>query len=90
MAIDKTLLYTIILEELTRDDKTEIRQLIDKEVAKQLKSQQTKDIVQDEIEKALRKKDTKQDIADITKKVLRTLYKDMSLKHPYMIDRIKI
>jgi RecJ-like exonuclease len=90
MSINKSKLYRLIFEELTRDDKTEIRQLIDKEVKKQLKSQQTKDIVQDEIEKALRSKDSKQDIADITKKVLKTLYRDMSLKHPYMIDRIKI
>ena len=29
-------------------------------------------------------------IGDITKKVLKRLYKDLSLQHPYIIDRIKV
>jgi len=83
-------LCALIVEELTRDDKAEIRQLINKELDKKLKSQKVKDIVEDEINKSLKRKAAKQEIADIAKKVLKTLYRDMSLKHPYMIDRIKV
>jgi len=47
-------------------------------------------MVEDEIGKALKRSATKQEVADIAKKVLKALYRDMSLKHPYMIDRIKV
>tara|TARA_R100000008_G_C3576969_1_gene165878 strand:+ start:1144 stop:1416 length:273 start_codon:yes stop_codon:yes gene_type:complete len=90
MSITNQRLCALIVEELTRDDKAEIRQLINKELDKKLKSQKVKDIVEDEINKSLKTKATKQEIADISKKVLKALYRDMSLKHPYMIDRIKV
>lgn len=90
MSITNQRLRALIVEELTRDDKAEIRQLINKELDKKLKSQKVKDIVEDEINKSLKTKATKQEIADISKKVLKALYRDMSLKHPYMIDRIKV
>ena len=90
MSMTTEQLCALIVEELTRDDKAEIRQLINKELDKKLKSQKVKDIVEDEIITSLKRKAAKQEIADIAKKVLKTLYRDMSLKHPYMIDRIKV
>lgn len=60
-------------EELTRQDKTDVKKM-----------------VQDELEKLLKKKDTKDQMGDIVKKIMKKLYKDLSLEHPYIIDRIKI
>jgi hypothetical protein len=62
-----------INEELTRQDKTDVKK-----------------IVQDELEKLLKKKDTKDQMGEIVKKIMKKLYKDLSLEHPYIIDRIKI
>ena len=83
-------LRQIILEELTRDDKTEIRDMISKEIKTTLKSRDTKDIIEKEIEKVIGNKATKDKMGDIAKKVLKKLYKDLSLQHPYIIDRIKV
>ena len=60
-------------EELTRQDKTDVKKM-----------------VQDELEKLLKKKDTKDQMGEIVKKIMKKLYKDLSLEHPYIIDRIKI
>ena len=60
-------------EELTRQDKTDVKKM-----------------VQDELGKLLKKKDTKDQMGEIVKKVMKKLYKDLSLEHPYIIDRIKI
>ena len=87
---DFKLIKQLIVEELTRDDKAEIRQIINKELDKKLKSKEVKDMIEDEIIKSYKKPDTKEEVAEIAKKVLKTLYRDMSLKHPYMIDRIKV
>jgi hypothetical protein len=62
-----------INEELTRQDKTDVKKM-----------------VQDELDKLLKKKDTKDQMGEIVKKVMKKLYKDLSLEHPYIIDRIKI
>ena len=72
-------------EELTKSDKQEIEKLITKHVQSELKK-----ILEDELQKALRTKATKEEIGDITKSVLKKLYKDMSVHHPYIIDRIKV
>ena len=72
-------------EELTKSDKKEIEKI----AANQVKSE-LKNILEDELHKALRTKATKEEIGDITKKVLKKLYKDMSVHHPYIIDRIKV
>ena len=48
----------MILEELTRDDKTEIRDMISKEIQTTLKSRDTKDIIEKEIEKVIGNKAT--------------------------------
>ena len=47
-------------------------------------------MVKDELGKLLKKKDTKDQMGDMVKKILKKLYKDLSLEHPYIIDRIKI
>ena len=60
-------------EELTRQDKTDVKKM-----------------VQDELGKLLKKKDTKDQMGEIVKKIMKKLYKDLSLEHPYIIDRIKI
>jgi predicted component of type VI protein secretion system len=86
MKITPDKLRRIILEEITAADKKEIKALI----AKELKSRDTKAMIRDELEKLLNKNDTKKDIGDIVKKVLKSLYRDMSVHHPYMIDRIKV
>jgi hypothetical protein len=63
----------VLNEELTRQDKTDVKKM-----------------VKDELEKLLKKKDTKDQMGEIVKKIMKKLYKDLSLEHPYIIDRIKI
>ena len=77
--------YEPLQEELTKSDKKEIEGIVAKQVQSELKK-----ILEDELQKALRTKATKEEIGDITKKVLKKLYKDMSVHHPYIIDRIKV
>jgi|TARA_B100000900_G_C20466220_1_gene669417 hypothetical protein len=81
MIITKTKLKAIIVEELTKADKDAIKRMISKEI---------KAMVEDEVEKAIKSKAIKDDIGDITKTVIKKLYKDLSIQHPYIIDRIKI
>jgi hypothetical protein len=64
--------------------------MISKEIQTTLKSRDTKDIIEKEIEKVIGNKATKDQMGDIAKKVLKKLYKDLSLQHPYIIDRIKV
>jgi hypothetical protein len=71
--ITKARLKEIIKEELTNQDKTDVKKM-----------------VQDELEKLLKKKDTKDQMGEIVKKIMKKLYKDLSLEHPYIIDRIKL
>ena len=63
----------VINEELTRQDKTDVKKM-----------------VKDELGKLLKKKDTKDQMGEIVKKIMKKLYKDLSLEHPYIIDRIKV
>jgi len=81
MKITKSRLHAIIVEELTKSDKAAIKRMISKELKK---------MVEDEVAKAIKSKDIKDDIGDISKKILKKLYKDMSVHHPYIIDRIKV
>lgn len=83
-------LKNLIMEELTKSDKDEIKKIVSKEVESLLKSKSTKDMIVDEIEKYMRSKDAKEQVGEIAKKVLKKLYKDLSLQHPYIIDRIKV
>ena len=76
-------------EALTRTDKEDIKGIVKKELDA-LFSKELKKALEDELVKALKKKDIKDDIAEITKKIMKKLYKDLSLQHPYIIDRIKL
>ena len=76
-------------EALTKTDKADIKAMVKKEVDSLL-SKELKKAMEDELIKALKKKNVKDDIADITKKIMKRLYKDLSLQHPYIIDRIKL
>ena len=76
-------------EALTRTDKEDIKGIVKKELDA-LFSKELKKALEDELVKALKKKDVKDDIADITKKIMKKLYRDLSLQHPYIIDRIKL
>jgi len=92
MKLTQECLRQIIIEELSKADKAEIKRIARAEVdksAKEFKNSIKKE-VEAEVEKLLKKKATKEEIGDITKKVLKKLYKDLSLHHPYIIDRIKI
>ena len=90
MKITKKKLRELIIEELTADDKSEIKKIASKEAEELLKSKKMKDMVAQEVEKSLDSAASKEQIGDITKKVLKKLYKDLSLQHPYIIDRIKV
>ena len=83
---------SMIREELTKTDETDIKKLIAKELSASTTdvAKAVKKIVEDELSKALKTKDIKDDITDITKKVMKRLYKDLSYHHPYIIDRIKV
>ncbi len=87
MKIKRSRLKEIIVEELTKAD---VKDIVSSEIEKQLSSKKIKKIIEDEITAALRKPKNKEEVADIAKKVLKRLYKDMSVQHPYMIDRIKV
>ena len=87
MKISQTRLKQIIIEELTKKD---VKDIVASEIEKQLTSKKVKKIIEDEIISALGKPKSRDEVADIAKKVLKRLYKDMSVQHPYMIDRIKV
>ena len=82
-------LQEMIMEELTKADKAEIKKIISSEVEKSLKPE-LKKILQDELAKELDSKKTKEEMGEIAKKVIKRLYKDLSFHHPYIIDRIKV
>lgn len=69
--------------------KTEIKKMIKDEIDKQLKKEIPK-IVKQELESLLSTSKTKAEIAEISKEIIKKLYKDLSLHHPYIIDRIKL
>jgi len=89
LLISPNILRDIVTEELTKSDKAEVKRMVADELDKKL-GKQLKKALEDELPKALSAKASKDEIGDITKKVLKKLYKDLSLHHPYIIDRIKI
>jgi F0F1-type ATP synthase membrane subunit b/b' len=92
MKLTHAILKDLIMEELTKADKDEIKRMISKEIDQSQKDfeKQLKQNVEEELEKLLKTAATKEEITDITKKILKKLYKDLALHHPYVIDRIKI
>ena len=89
MQLTEAILHDLILEELTKTDKAEIKRMISKELDDSLKKE-LKKALEEELGKALKSKETKEDIGEIAKKVIKKLYKDLSFHHPYIIDRIKV
>jgi transcriptional accessory protein Tex/SPT6 len=79
----------LIREALTKTDKDEIKRMVRKEVESELKSKLAK-AIEEEVAKVLKNKSTKEEIGEISKKIIKKLYKDLSLHHPYIIDRIKV
>jgi hypothetical protein len=90
LLLSPDILRVLISEELSRSDKSEIRDIVSTELDKRVRSADFKKVLGDEIEKVLHTKATKEEIGEITKKVLKKLYKDISYHHPYIIDRIKV
>ena len=86
MQITKQYVKELILEELSKQD---VKDIVDAEVAKQLKHELPK-ALKKELEKSLKSKEIKSDIGEIAKKVIKKLYRDLSIQHPYIIDRIKV
>ena len=82
-------LRQLIREELTKTDKDDIRAMVRKELETELKAKLDK-AVKKEVEAVLKNKATKEQIGDISKQIIKKLYKDLSLHHPYIIDRIKV
>jgi acyl carrier protein len=80
-------------EELTKTDKSDIKSMIKKELSAELEKKLKKELpkaVEAELVKALDKKATKDEIATITKKVMKKVYSDISVHHPYIIDRVRL
>jgi len=69
--------------------KARLKRIISEELTRSDKTE-IKKMIEKELEKLLKKKETKDQIADLTKKIMKKLYKDLSLEHPYIIDRIKV
>jgi ribosomal protein RSM22 (predicted rRNA methylase) len=73
----------LILEEMTEK---EVKTLVKNEIDKLLKK-----MVEEELEKVLKSnRDIKNQIGDVSKDILKKLYKDLSLHHTYVIDRVKV
>jgi glutamyl-tRNA reductase len=92
MGLSRQRMREIIAEELSKADKDEIRRLASSEAQKLNREfkKEIKDMIEEELEKLLKKPATKEQLGEISKKVLKKLYKDLSIQHPYIIDRIKI
>tara|TARA_R110002110_G_scaffold123519_1_gene300296 strand:+ start:218 stop:496 length:279 start_codon:yes stop_codon:yes gene_type:complete len=92
MKLSEAALREMVMEELSKADKKEIKKMISSELdsfeGKFKKS--LRPIVEQELKKLLKTRDVKADVADISKKILKKLYKDLSFQHPYIIDRIKL
>ena len=80
----------LIREALTQSDKTDIKTIVRKELESTHSSKDFKKLITTEVEKVLANKATKEEMAEISKKILKKLYKDLSMHHPYIIDRIKV
>ncbi len=73
----------MLIEEMTKD---EIKTLVKNEMEKILKK-----MVEEELQKVLKgNRDIKNVVGDISKDILKKLYKDLSLHHTYVIDRVKL
>ena len=86
----KIKIKNLLKEELSSSDKSDIKDIIKKELDKFVDSREFKKIVEDEIQKAVGKdKKTREEIADLYKKITKELYRDLSINNSYIIDRLK-
>ena len=93
MKITTNDIKALIREELTATDKNDIERMIKKQLKDELESEVKKTVakaVKDEVQAAIGDKSTQKEMAEISKKIIKKLYKDLSMHHPYIIDRIKI
>ena len=72
-----------------RITKQDLKQIILEELTKSDKDE-IKKMIETELKKLLKQKESKKIIIDLTKKIMKKLYRDLSLEHPYIIDRINI
>lgn len=80
----------IIMKKLNEEmTKTEIKDLVKDEISKVLKAE-LKKMVEEELKKVLKDRNMQNEIGDISKEILKKLYKDLSLHHTYVIDRVKL
>ncbi len=83
----------ILLEELTKSDKKEIEKLAKKQARKEIDKvvgSSLEKTIEKEVKKILKTKATRQELGDITKAVFKKLYRDLALRSPHIIDRIKV
>ena len=73
-------------EEMT---KTEIKDIVKDEVGRALKAE-LKAMVEQELKALLKDRNMQNAIGDISKDILKKLYKDLSIHHTYVIDRVKL
>jgi len=73
-------------EEMT---KTEVKDIVKGEVEKVLKAE-LKKMVEEELKKVLKDRNMQNEIGDISKEILKKLYRDLTLHHTYVIDRVKL
>ena len=69
--------------------KTEIKDIVKDEVGRALKAE-LKAMVEQELKALLKDRNTQNAIGDISKDILKKLYKDLSIHHTYVIDRVKL
>jgi|TARA_E500000305_G_C3986203_1_gene219501 hypothetical protein len=92
MKLTEAALKDMIIEELSKSDKSQIKKMISSEVESFEKrfKKSLGPVVEKELKKLLKTKGIKADVADISKRILKKLYKDLAFQHPYIIDRIKL
>jgi len=93
MEITKSFVKDLILEELSKTDKSDIERMIKSHMKSELESEvkkQVEKMVKEEVKSAMGDKSTQKEMAEISKTIIKKLYKDLSFHHPYIIDRIKI
>ena len=92
LALD-LILESLLVEELTKSDKKEIEKLAKKQARKEIDKvvgSSLEKTIEKEVKKILKTKATRQELGDITKAVFKKLYRDLALRSPHIIDRIKV
>lgn len=86
----KKLIKQILKEELTRADKTEIKNIARKEFESMLKDSDIKSKIEDLVKKQLKNdKPTQKEVADITQRVLVQFYKTMWTRRSFWANKLE-